>query len=241
MRSIPVVFVALLCLSAGCEDDTPSDPQGQTVPDATLTVHLTVGDYAPAPRPAGPAKTTHTVDIVDIYHTIHSMYVSTGTVAEGQPDDLDWVPLLVDGVEEYDSNLDIQVVVPPGRYTCMKLLQSNALKWVCTDGTETYELQDWNAGSDGPDQMWNVFSTEGLYTYTGDGRFVLQNTGERIGTAFEVLAGDDTVVTIRSNFNTLDWSDADDSGDWSTGDTLGNWTTIPGTDTMVDFIVVNPE
>ena len=230
---IALALLILLALVAGCNEDSDTGAPATT---GTLNVSITVGDGVAAPTGN---KTLHTLDIVDIYHTLYSMYVSTDTVVAGQPDDLEWEPILTGGVEDYDSNLNLSAELPPGRYTCMKMLQSNALTWVCSDGTTTYELDDWNAGESGPDQLWNIFSTEGLYVYDGDD-FSLNNTNERIGTVFEIVAGETTTVTLRTNFDTLDWDDADGSGDWSDGDSLDNWTTIPGTDTMVDFIVVNP-
>ena len=55
---------------------------------------------------------------------------------------------------------------------------------------------------------------------------------------FEIVEGATTNLTIRTNLDTLDWNDADDNGEWTEGvDELSNWTTIPGTDTMVDYIV----
>ena len=61
---------------------------------------------------------------------------------------------------------------------------------------------------------------------------------EKMGTSFEIVEGATTSLTIRTNLDTLDWNDADDNGEWTEGvDELANWTTIPGTDTMVDYIV----
>jgi len=222
----------LILAVAGCSEESTTTPPT----NGTLTFELTIGDYSKSG--AIPGKAIKTLDLIDIHHTIHSLYASVDIVTEGAADNLVWEEILVDGQQGYDSELAISATLPPGTYRTIKLVQSNGMRWVATDGTSNFELQGYNNGEDGANPLTNIFSNDGLYVYDRDGNFTLQTDNERLGTNFVIVAGETTKLTMRSNFDTIEWDDADDSEDWSEGDSLDNWTLIPNTDTMVDFIVL---
>lgn len=223
-----------LLLVAGCAG-SPDDSGPATDPGTqagTLGVALAIGDYD---GPGG-AKAMHTVDFVDVLHTVHSISASTG-IARAGTDDLEWVPVLEGGTEQLDSALVIEGTLPAGEYRSIRIEQSNALTWMCTDGTDTHAFPMVQAGGDPEAHLIQVFTVAANFTDDGSGTLADGMPGESMGTSFEIGDGTDTRLTIRTNLDTVDWNDADADGAWSDGDALENWTTIPGTETMVDFIV----
>ena len=139
----------------------------------------------------------------------------------------------------YDSELVIDAELPAGVYQSVRIEHSNALSWVCTDGAEDYEFPSLNQeGADPGEHLIQVFTVDANFVEDEAGNLTPGAPGEKMGTSFEIVDGATTNLTIRTNLDTLDWDDADDNGEWTEGtDSLTNWTTIPGTDTMVDYIV----
>lgn len=226
--------VVMLCLglflSAGCDSEDAGQETG------VLAMKLTVGgnDADESARLVKRAA-RNAIPIIDLKNIVYEMAVSTGDVTEGAIDDLEWHVIHVGDQMKYQSELDLTYELPVGVYKAFRIVMSNDLYWVCQIGDDVIELGDSNGGAS--DTVVNIFSVAGLFDKDQGGRFTLQNQNEKIGSQFEILPGRTTTVTLRSNFFTLDWDDTDDSGTWSTGDSLSNWTTVPGTDTMADFIV----
>lgn len=218
--------------------DTKSSSDKNNKDNGQLVMKLTVGDYAKGAGKSLTRDINTALDLVDIRHIVFSLAVTTDTVAENQPDNLTWHEILAETEEHYDSERAMSQDLPPGTYQAVKIIQSNYLYWVCTDGVETYELYSLNnSGAPADTHILNIFANDGMYSVDGGNNFTVTTTGEKMGTAFEIIAGKTTQLTLRNNLDTLDWNDADNSGNWSAGDSLDNWTTIPGTTTMVDFIV----
>lgn len=230
MRKTTIATFLSLCLSvavSGCDDGVGDGGTG------TLSVQITIGDYE-----GNGSKASHTLDFVDVYHTVHSIYAATGVATEGQ-DELDWQPILEDGSEMYDSELVIDADLSAGEYKSVRIEHSNAMRWVCTDGSANYEFPALNQESAEPDaHLIQVFTVDDNFVDHGSGYLSPGAEGEAMGTTFEIVEGATTNLTIRTNFDTVTWDDADENGEWTDGvDELLGWTTIPGTDTMVDYIV----
>lgn len=218
------VVVGTGCETGGSEDDT-----------GTLVVYLTVGSQD-LQRSADATKRVARagLPIVDVKNVIHEISVSMDVPVAGAPDDLEWHTLYQGDTVVYESQLELQQDLPAGNYRSLRLVMGNDFFWVCEFNDGVVELADSMGGAS---TVINVFSTDGLYTPDESGNLVISSTVEKMGTSFEVKAGQTTVLTLQSNMNTVDWDDADDSGTWTAGDSLANWTTVPGTDTMADFIV----
>ncbi len=227
------ILGAVLCVAGvvatGCETGGSDDDTG------TLVMYLTVGSQD-AQRSADPTKRVARtgIPLVDMKNVIHEISVSMDVPVAGAPDDLEWHTLYEGDAVVYQSQLELQQDLPAGNYRSLRLVMGNDFFWVCEFNDGVVELADSMGGAS---TVVNVFSADGLYTPDESGNLAISTTAERMGTSFEVRAGETTVLTVQSNMNTVDWNDADDSGTWTAGDSLSNWTTVPGTDTMADFII----
>ena len=181
-----------------------------------------------------------TCKIIDLRSIIYSIAVSTGRVAPGITNDLSWKTIYTNSQETLLS----RIAFPPtelscGQYKSFMISMRNGVYWRCvTPAGDTVDLRDQNSQDSAFDALspTNFFSDTGLCYIDQQNMFFLQTTNEKLG-GFEISKNDTTVLTLRFNFNTLDWFDNDNSSTWTPGDSLDNWTGIPGTTTMMDFIV----
>ncbi len=219
----------------GDDDDDDSAADSGSAQTGTLTMHMRIGDHDRSRA----TKAVHTLEFVDVYHTVHSLHAATEIAEESTAFGLSWQPIHVDGTAMYDSDLEINAELPAGVYNSIRVEHSNAMTWVCTNGTKNYEFPSLNQSGEDPDtHLIQVFTIDANFACSESGTCSPGAAGEKMGTAFEIVADSQTNLTMRTNLDTLDWDDADENDEWTEGvDSLDNWTTIPGTDTMVDFIV----
>ena len=201
-----VLCAAACVFAAGCETGGSEDDTG------TLVVYLTVGSQD-LQRSADATKRVARagLPIVDVKNVIHEISVSMDVPVAGAPDDLEWHTLYEGDAVVYQSQLELQQDLPAGNYRSLRLVMGNDFFWVCEFNDGVVELADSMGGAS---TVVNVFSADGLYTPDESGNLAISTTAERMGTSFEVRAGETTVLTVQSNMNTVDWNDADDSGTW---------------------------
>lgn len=253
-RLFTLFSVLAMVTVCGCGDETGGNDTGSlldignyevvgqdvvdasTEPAGRLEVRLTVGTAGQDSISRSVKRTLQTsLPIVDLKNILYEIAFTQDDVGEGLSTDVTWHTIYQGSQEKYQTELEINGQIPVGTYKALRLVMSEYLIWICAFDGGTIELDDTNAdGKSG--QIVNVFAAGGLFE-EDNGTFSLVTNSERIGSTFEVRDLETTRITIRSNFNTLDWDDADDSNDWSAGDSLSNWTTIPGTDTMADFFI----
>ena len=181
-----------------------------------------------------------TCKIIDLRSMIYEIAVSTDRVTPGIPNDLSWKTIYTSSLETLLSQIAFPPVeLPSGQYKSFMISMRNGSYWRCvTPDSDTVELRDKNCQDSAFDahSPTNFFSDTGLCYIDEQNMFFMQTTKEKLG-GFEISESDTTLLTLRMNFNTLDWFDKDSSSTWTTGDSLDNWTGIPGTTTMFDFIV----
>jgi hypothetical protein len=229
-----LAFFGMLGFGVGaCGDDDSGGGNG----DGTGTIELRYV-FSNA-QGAGSTRATHTCTITNVKSLNWKLEVSSGTVAEGQPDTLDWITIRDEpnAVETLATEYDISAELPAGTYQNMRVEQRNKVIWVVDcPGIGAIELPDSNSNVGGPDDPapTSVVTPHGVYGYDQNDNFVMMAEGERMS-SFEVLEDTTTTLTWVYNLNTLDWFDNDDSEDWSDGDELDNWTLTGDATTMFDI------
>lgn len=220
--------------SCGKEADEETNETG------TLSVNMTMwntyksGDGG---TPAGTGTDPVTLDIIDLKSFKMDLKVTTGKIQEGVPDDFEWISIYESDETLLNSQRDFQFQLPAGHYRGIGLLQGNRFHWVCRNGDQVMELEDYNNPGAAPEtHVYNIFGEDGLYVPDEGNLLVKVMNNEKLGT-FEIKPGKKTLVTIRMNTMTLEWFDNDNDGKWSSGDHIDNWKLPEGITTMADFLV----
>jgi len=187
---------------------------------------------------AASMRTTHHCTLNDFRVFIKNMWVTTGDVVEGQPDDLNWIEIYssAEPVAWVSRQIDIDLEV--GTYQAYKFTWHNGFTWVCECESQGYELTDTmdpNLSLDA--YVTSINTPHGTYRVDGDNNFIVASEGEQVS-PFEIRAGNITNVTWRFNAAGFDWDDVDDSGDYNVGDELNGFLADGiESNSMFDFLI----
>jgi hypothetical protein len=226
------LLLAVFIVISGCKKkDNDSD-------NTTTTGNLQV-QFSWYSGKDGSKADTNLCEITDIKGTLLSIAVSTQDIVPGKADDLTWTTIYTASTPLYFTERTAPVVnLPAGLYKSIRIIQKNTIIWECTYNSTTYEFEDFNNSSLGPDDIvpTNYFYNGGLYYLDSLGQFQYANA-ESVG-SFQIESNKTTSLNWRMNLTHLNWIDVDTNGVWNTGiDKLDNWQTPPGITTMFDFIV----
>ncbi len=212
-----VILSVLLCAlipMTGCTEDSVTDGEDGT----GILTFRTLNPLSSGSTGAGLAKTavnppltgdTTATHMTSLKLAIGDVWVSTGEVTAGQPDDLEWIRLTsvtnteLRLFEDYSFS---EVAIPAGTYRSIKLTFRNVFyryAQLISDPSVAYELLEtmgsWTSPCDENDASWattNYFGVDGNHKINDSGVFELVSAGERLG-GFTIEAGRTASVSWR--------------------------------------------